>query len=534
MSRSKRILVVEDRERWREALSDNLQRVGFQVDTAATTEQVREQLNHNFYHLIILDIRLDEADQTNTEGMDLLQELNSMLGTSVAVVMLSGYGTREQMRAAFKDYKVADFLEKQNFDNIKFRKQINELFEQEVPINLGLDIYWQDVSGPEETVVGVEVDRQPIGLNTPLQTHAAAELDDLLCRLFHDANSILVKPLVPGYSGAGVLWVQPFFINGGGQATVVKFGDFRKIDEEYRNFDTYVRSFVGGGRRTEALKLQRTARLGGIVYSLLGATGDYQEDFGSYYRRSQIAEIKEVLDCLFRDTCGAWYASPGRLQPHYLTADYQKVLGFTEEQLTQMIRNELAVQANPQLRFNNLATERLFRNPIVAISGRHLVQPTYLCTTHGDLNDRNILVDRVGQVWLIDFRHTGPAHILRDVAGLDAVVRFQLLLAAEATLAERLEMEERLCRLTRFSQVEQLTGAFSTENPALAKVYAISVYLRDIARKLVAQNPSDDFSEYHIASLYHALNHIRFPSLPPEQREHALLSASLLVEQLDL
>lgn len=53
-----------------------------------------------------------------------------------------------------------------------------------------------------------------------------------------------------------------------------------------------------------------------------------------------------------------------------------------------------------------------------------------------------------------------------------------------------------------------------------------------IARRLVQQNPGDDMSEYHIASLYTLINTIRLYWLPVAQREHALLAASLLVERL--
>jgi hypothetical protein len=74
----------------------------------------------------------------------------------------------------------------------------------------------------------------------------------------------------------------------------------------------------------------------------------------------------------------------------------------------------------------------------------------------------------------------------------------------------------------------------STENSALAKAYAIVIHLRKLARKLVSQNPGDDISEYFIALLYHAVNTLRFRDLSIRQREHALLSASLLAERLGL
>jgi len=137
-------------------------------------------------------------------------------------------------------------------------------------------------------------------------------------------------------------------------------------------------------------------------------------------------------------------------------------------------------------------------------------------------------------VWLIDFQGTGRGHILRDVAMLDSTVRYQLLAAGEATLEERLHMEEVLCSIERFGQLEQLATSFSTENPALVKIYATVVHLRTWARRLVEQNPNVDLSEYYIALLYSAMNTTRFSSLSSVQREHAILSASLLVERLGL
>jgi hypothetical protein len=123
---------------------------------------------------------------------------------------------------------------------------------------------------------------------------------------------------------------------------------------------------------------------------------------------------------------------------------------------------------------------------------------------------------------------------LHDVAQLDSEIRFFLLTSEEATLDERLSMEEALCSIEHFSQVEQLVTRFTTENTALAKAYTTVVHLRTLARKLVAQNPSDDIGEYYIALFYNAMNTIRFYSLPLRQREHALLCGSLLADRLGL
>jgi hypothetical protein len=109
-----------------------------------------------------------------------------------------------------------------------------------------------------------------------------------------------------------------------------------------------------------------------------------------------------------------------------------------------------------------------------------------------------------------------------------------LLSPEDATLDERLDMEQTLNQCAKFSELDELATAFPTENQALAKNFASVIYIRKLARQLVAQNPSDDMGEYYIALLYNGLNNIRFHSLKTVQREHALLSASLIAKQLGL
>jgi DNA-binding response OmpR family regulator len=536
MYRQKRVLVVEDLQKWREALTDILQREGFNTDSASTMDEVRERINETFHHLLLLDIRLNESDPTNQEGIDLLRELDERgLSEAMKVIMISALGTPENMRVVFAEHGVVDFISKDKFKKQEFLETVQRVFSTKVNINLALKVHWQQAGGPEQAVLNLVVNGIRVKRNTPLQSQIALELDDLLCRLFYKAESVLMQPLTPGQSGTGVLQAQPFFPTGGGRTVVVKFGNADKIEEEYSNFKKYVQPFVGGGRNTNVLTMRRTSHLGGIMYSLLGAASDQLEDFGSFYRHANVSQIKEALDRLFLDTCSAWYANAGKLLPHDLSVDYQQLLGFTREKLEQALNEKLkSVQGKQELKFNSLISNRKYTNPILAVADSSLVRPTYICITHGDFNQHNILVDRTGYMWLIDFQGTGPGHILRDVAKLDSEVRFQLLAPEEASLEERLQMEEILCSIDRFSKVEQLAANLPTENQALSKAFATVVHLRTLARKLVWQNPSDDISEYYIALLYNALNTLRFYSLPTIQREHALLSASLLTDQLGL
>jgi hypothetical protein len=331
-----------------------------------------------------------------------------------------------------------------------------------------------------------------------------------------------------------VLRVQPFYESGAGQPVIVKFGEHATIDQEYRNFKADVEPFIGGGRRTAVLNLRRTPLLGGIVYSMLGTASEHVEAFDGYYRHADMPLVRTTLDRLFNGTCGPWYGNLGDLEPVDLTKDYQSLLGFSVESLQKAAERLKSIQGDGQLKVAGLASDRALPDPIPIALQHHLIRVTYKTITHGDLNPTNILVDEEGHPWLIDFLRTGKGHILRDIAELDTAVRIQLLAPEEATLAERVRMEEALLECNAFSKVEKLAPNFPTENQTLAKAYATSVHLRNLARKKVANNPADDIGEYYIALMYYALNAMRFYSLPKLQREHAYAAAGLLAECLGL
>src|SRR5258706_4616405 len=537
MIRKGRVLVIDDQESWRLLLKETLLMGDFDVEVVSSTAEALDKIDHNFFHLLISDIRMEDTDPANIGGIELLRELKRRgLTDALMIIIVSAYGTQETMREAFMEFNVVDFQSKDDFDNREFRKLVQGIFAKKMEDNLNLMIHWQDVNGPKDIVINLALENgQRIKQDTSLQERIATELDDLLCRLFCRAESILARPMTPGSSGSSVLRVEPFYSSGGGQAVVVKFGHIEAIKKEKRNFVEYVQPFIGGARITTILDDRRTFKLGGIVYSLLGVVGDQVEDFDSFYKHNDVSQVRDVLDHIFRDTCAAWYANLSKLQPHNLTDDYQERLGFTQKKLEAAFENlRKSVQGKDTLHFSSLSEQQTFINPILAVADKHLVRPTYICTTHGDFNPQNILVDRDKHTWLIDFPSAGPGHIMRDVAALDSAVRYQLLSPEDASLDERLDMEQVLSQSTKFSELDRLATAFPPKNPALAKTFATVVHIRKLARQLIVQNPNDDMGEYYIALLYNGLNNIRFHSLKTVQREHALLSASLIAEKLGL
>lgn len=540
MKKRGRILVVDDRPDWRAVTVESLRNAGFEAEAVETIDQARAALEQALYHVLVLDICFEGT--SNEEGLLFLRELDQQgLTGAIQVVMFSNYGTKEIMRETFRNYSIADFIEKTPFDEKRFIKDIQNVFAKDTHLNLDMNIRWSQTSGPEAVAANLKLQRgydetSPSISTDPLPTPLlAAELEDLLRRLFYEADNVLARPMSPGYSGSGVLLIRPFFMDGGGSPVVVKYGSALQILQEYTNYRQFVERFIGGGHCTSIHALRRTVHLGGINYTFLGASGP-TTDFACYYKQHETAQIKQALDHLFLTTCSEWYANADRLGLIDLFEDYQQTLGFTLEKLRDKLKQLSGVHRVDQeyLSIESLQGQKRFIDPLLAIERQDLAYPTCTCPTHGDFNQHNLQVDNDGHIWLIDFQNTGHGHILRDFVALDAALRFQMLTTSDATLQERLAMDQALCNIDHFSEVDQLDGQFQTDNPHLAKTYDIVVHLRKLARHTIRHNSSDDFHEYYAALLLNSLNTLRFTLLEQEQRIHALLSASLLAEKLQV
>ena len=393
---------------------------------------------------------------------------------------------------------------------------------------------------PEKAIANLKIDGKSIKGNRMLQHEILAEWQELLLHLFAEAHTIMVEPMVPGYSGAGIVTVRPFFEQGAGQKVVVKFGDIQQMRLEHANYTKYVKPFIGAQYSTVILDSCYMDKLGGITYNFLGTNVEDMKDFGTFYYDANITQIKQSLDQLFRHACRLWYASTTALQPLDLTAIYKQhsTSNYSLRKLESVVSKYLpTVMSQKTLTFSSLesSSTSTFTNPLYVLKNAPpFVCSSYMTTTHGDLNKRNFFVDRNGYTYLMDFGRTGPGHILQDVATLDCVIRLQLLTTEDVTLDECLRMEEALCSINRFSELGQLLNGFSTTNPALLKAFETVVHLRTLAGWMVEKKPDDDMRGYFVSLLYNTLDTLSFSSSYVEQYEHALLSASLLVDRLGI
>ncbi len=127
-----KVLIVDDYGDWREMLSGLLEREGHRVETAGTMEAALAYIDKNKdLDLVILDIRLIETEDNNEDGMRLLAETRKRLPFT-RVIMVTGYGTMETQRKAFKEFQAFDFFSKAQFDSDEFRHAFQDAIEQAV------------------------------------------------------------------------------------------------------------------------------------------------------------------------------------------------------------------------------------------------------------------------------------------------------------------------------------------------------------------------------------------------------------------
>jgi CheY-like chemotaxis protein len=539
-SQKVRVLTMDDDPLWRNLVQRALDPSIYIVESVSSTENALAKLEENFYHLLILDIRLKDDDESNIEGMTFLDTLTELgISPSTEIIMLSRFP--QWMRVSFRDKSVADFIDKLQYNSDEFAKTVHDILfasnrtNRKFILNFNTKIIWQGHLNARQAVTDMKLGQQRLRSSDPRLDRIAEELEELLRRLFADAHSVLIRPIAAGYSGAGVVLARPFFKNNNGvdtpgQEVVVKYGDRHQINAEYVNYNDNIERFDVGYFSTSIRDYIETTHLAAIAYSFMGASNDPLADFGMIYRTRDIEFILKTIDNLFNKTCRVWYGTLGGIAPRNLTDAY--ALLDVPSKLPLIQQFILPYENEGGLVFPALPRES-FPHPLTALSHEPYYCATYMCVTHGDMNDRNVLVDHNSQAWLIDFRHTGVGHIMRDLAELDVSIRIELLHDTSVTLEQRLQMERTLNKPRRFSDLASLPESCTSDpHSPLEKAYRAVLMLRRLAREKVHNNPLDDFAEYYIALYYLTLNSIRFNSLSTVQREHAIVSSALLAERL--
>ena len=531
-----KILVIDDLPDWRAMVGGLLQDAGYDVQTAADASQAMHLLRQQPYHVAVVDMRLDEEDEHNKEGLILAEQMKTY-APELAILVLTAHADIPAVKRALQPredgLRVAfDFIEKHEI--AKLLPSVENAFLNGVKVNPQLDIKLDPTLSWSQLQENIECLQ-------PLETEEARlEITDLLQRIFHEAERVEIKSMNNGHSSGSVVLITPMMRNIIQTDVVVKFNEREKAERESRNYDRYVGNFVGGARRTQRLDFRATAKLGGIAYSFVGAEAREFQRLSRLYASEDVETIRVVIDNLFRETCHTWYTNTltSNQYPQSLSVAYQTWLRLDGAKIMTALKKIIEQTKMSHLAFSDprrpgqsdiLFSERGVRlvNPL-PLSRLALVYNGLYAFSHGDLHEGNILVDSHHETWLIDFYHTGPGHPVRDFAMLESAIKFSLQ-QSTCSLSILYDWERSLHRVTTLT-AEPTSDPPLQLDAELMKATKLILHLRSLIDQIL---PAMTLRDYQISLYFHALKGMTLPSkLSERQRVHALISASLLAEIL--
>ena len=353
----------------------------------------------------------------------------------------------------------------------------------------------------------------------------------IVAHLFRDSTEVNLEPLSGGFSAALVWRATSQDALGHRQApAVVKLGPngliaqervaFERVESVLGNNAPRVRAFVDLGDRA-GLKYSYAAMGQGNVRTL-------QSMFAANVSTRQLIAIMRAA---FEEVLGPLYAA-ARYERMPLFEHYQ----FSPDLAPAVRASVAAVAAHPERKELEFAGGVALPN--VCEFYEHFVAdhalPThdyhYVSYVHGDLNAANILVDARHNVWVIDFFHAGPGHVLKDLAKFENDLLYVLTpIADDAQLLEAMAITRALGTV---ADLKRPLPARPEElrSPQFVRAWEVLTVLRRIAGQVCRDDRHP--LQLQVALLRYAVHTLTFTESTPLQKQSALAAACSLADQI--
>lgn len=376
----------------------------------------------------------------------------------------------------------------------------------------------------------LRVERGPRLSGPPLEPDDQA----LVQWLFRDSAEVALFPLGGGFSGAVVFRTESTDRLGHAEAPcVLKLGPrdtiaaertaFERIESVLGNHAPSLRGFVDLGARGGLKYAYAAMGRGGVrtLKSLFETATELPTDATGDALLPGTEKILAVLKEVFDDVLAPLY-SAARYERCVLTEAY----GFSSRwahSVAQKVRalDPSADDGHPVVRF--------YRETLSGPLPRH--EQHFVSYVHGDLNGANVLLDDRENVWVIDFFHTGRAHVWKDLAKLENDVLYLF-----TPLRDEDELAEAGLITTALGAVQDLRAPLGplpdgVTAPALRRAWAVLSSLRAFGGRVTREDRHPGQLDW--ALLRYAVHTLGFDEASPLQKRWALHAAAGFVRNIE-
>jgi protein-tyrosine phosphatase/nicotinamidase-related amidase len=376
--------------------------------------------------------------------------------------------------------------------------------------------------------------RGPTGVTLELAAGPPLGAEDqaLVSYLFRDCRTARLRRLDGGFSGNLVLMAESVSLAGHPQAAhVIKAGPVDAIAGERTAFERI--EAVLGNNAPRIVDFADHGTRGALKYRYASMGGGASTTFQARYKAgAPVAETDRILEAVFGRILRGLYATVHtescdllahyQFDPRWAPSVRRNVAALVGEESG---REEVTIAGRPV--WNICA----FYERALAALPRRPDELARMAWVHGDLNGANIMLDAQGNVWLIDFFHTGPGHVLKDLLKLENDLLYIMTpLEDDAALAQALALTDRLCEVEDLAAPLPPPEALGITHPGLARAWRTAGTLRGFHPELLGSRR--DPMQALVAMVRYAVHTLSFDEPDDRQKRWALYTAGRAARRL--
>jgi CheY-like chemotaxis protein len=172
----------------RATLSGLLSDEGYEVRSASSRVEALQLVDAGRFHVAVLDVRLDETDEDNQDGLLLMHEIREK-DPSIAIIILTGYASIKMVRDVLQPDRdgvspafgflekstIADLIAQGENDRVEFKSSMRWDFEQNKVNKVLQEVIAKTITGMLNSeggflLIGVADDGTVLGIEDDLKT----------------------------------------------------------------------------------------------------------------------------------------------------------------------------------------------------------------------------------------------------------------------------------------------------------------------------------------------------------------------------